>query len=69
MWPYSSFHVMAVSWLCNDHVKMKYSGPGLPDGLLSNKKSQFGYILECLRMENAGKFYGHLEYFAVIWFF
>jgi hypothetical protein len=23
-------------------------------------------ILECLRMENAGIFYGHLEYFTVI---
>jgi hypothetical protein len=34
---------------------------GLPDGLFSNQKYQFGYILEGLRMENAGIFYGHLE--------
>jgi hypothetical protein len=40
----------------------------LPDGLLSNQKSQFGYILEGLEMEIAGIFYGHLEYFTVIWY-
>jgi hypothetical protein len=40
---------------------------GLPDSLCSNQKSQFWYILEGLRMENAGIFYGHLEYFTVIW--
>jgi hypothetical protein len=39
----------------------------LPDGLFSNQKYQFGYILEGLRMENAGIFYGHLGYFTVIW--
>jgi hypothetical protein len=39
----------------------------LPDSLSSkNKKSQFGYILEGLEMENVGIFYGHLEYFMVI---
>jgi hypothetical protein len=42
--------------------------PGLPDGLFSNQKYQFGYIFEGLRMENAGIFYGHLEYFLVIWY-
>jgi hypothetical protein len=31
----------------------------LPDGLFSNQKSQFGYILEGLEI---GIFYGHLEY-------
>jgi hypothetical protein len=37
-------------------------GPGLPDGLFSDQKYQFGYILEGLRMENARIFHGHLEY-------
>jgi hypothetical protein len=35
--------------------------PGLPDGLFSNQKSQFGQILDGLRMKNAGMFYGHME--------
>jgi hypothetical protein len=30
--------------------------------------SQFGSIMEGLRMEKAGIFYGHLEYFKVIWY-
>jgi hypothetical protein len=41
--------------------------PGLPDGLFSNQKSQFGSILEGLRFENVDIFYGHLEYFKDIW--
>jgi hypothetical protein len=44
------------------------SPTGLPDGLFSNQKSQFGYIWEGLRIENAGLFYGHLEYFTLIWY-
>jgi hypothetical protein len=32
---------------------------GLPDGLFSYQKSQFGYILEGLGMEKVGKFFGH----------
>jgi hypothetical protein len=32
----------------------------LPDGLFSNQKSQFGYILECLRLEHVYIFYVHL---------
>jgi hypothetical protein len=41
----------------------------LPDSLSSkNKKSQFGYILEGLEMENVGIFYDHLEYFKAIWY-
>jgi hypothetical protein len=36
--------------------------------LFSNQKSQLGKILEGLGMENAGIFYGHLEYFTVIWY-
>jgi hypothetical protein len=32
--------------------------PGLPDGIFACQKSNFGHILEGLRMENAGIFYG-----------
>jgi hypothetical protein len=39
---------------------------GLPDGLFSNQKSQFGYILEGLAMKNVGIFYDHLVYFTAI---
>jgi hypothetical protein len=42
-------------------------GTGLPDGLFANQKSQFGYILEDLRLQNFDIFYGHLEYFKDIW--
>jgi hypothetical protein len=34
---------------------------GLPDGIFSNQKSQYGYILEGLAMENVGIFYDHLD--------
>jgi hypothetical protein len=43
------------------------SGAGLPDGLFSNQKSQFGEILEGLRLEKVYIFFGHLEYFMEIW--
>jgi hypothetical protein len=39
----------------------------LPGGLFSNKKYQFGKILEGLAMEDVGIFYGHLVYFMAIW--
>jgi hypothetical protein len=39
---------------------------GLPDGLFSNQKSQFGQILERRRLEIVDRFYGHLEYFTDI---
>jgi hypothetical protein len=42
------------------------SESGLPDGLFSNQKSQFGKILEDLRLENVDVFYGHLKYFIDI---
>jgi hypothetical protein len=45
-----------------------FPGPELPDGLFSNQKSQFDYILEGFRMENAVIFYGHLEYSTAIWY-
>jgi hypothetical protein len=38
----------------------------LPDGIFSNQKSQFGYILKGLRIENVGVVYGNLEYFTAI---
>jgi hypothetical protein len=40
---------------------------GQPKGIFSNQKSQFGYILECFRMENVHIFYVHLDYFTTIW--
>jgi hypothetical protein len=40
---------------------------GLPDGLFSNQKSQFGKKFQGLRLENVDTFYGHLEYFMDIW--
>jgi hypothetical protein len=36
--------------------------PGLPDGLFSNQKSKFGYILKGLGMETALYFTIILEY-------
>jgi hypothetical protein len=41
---------------------------GLPDGIFSNQKSQFGNILDVLGMEKVGIFYGHKEYITVIWY-
>jgi hypothetical protein len=43
-------------------------GPRLPDGIFSNQKSQFGFILEGLALGDFGVFYGHLVYFAAIWY-
>jgi hypothetical protein len=37
---------------------------GLPDGLFSNQKYQFGEILEDLAMEEFGIFYCHLVNFS-----
>jgi hypothetical protein len=45
---------------------VKHLEEGLPDGLFSNQKFQFGYILEGFRWEKVEKFYGHLEYFMDI---
>jgi hypothetical protein len=38
----------------------------MPDGVLSNQKSQFGQILDCLGMEKVGVFLGHLLHFMAI---
>jgi hypothetical protein len=40
---------------------MLQHGSGLPDGFFKNQKSQFGKILEGLRMENVEIFIGRLE--------
>jgi hypothetical protein len=39
---------------------------GLPDGTISNQKSQFGQILEALGIEKVDIFYGHLEYLHIL---
>jgi hypothetical protein len=57
------------------------SEAGLPDGLVSNPKYQFGYVLEGLGMENVvifmticnilrpfGQSYGSLVEFVVVWY-
>jgi hypothetical protein len=51
------------------------AGSGLPDGLFSKQKSQFGEILggHCLGrcwyiLRPFGLFYGYLVYFAAIWY-
>jgi hypothetical protein len=36
---------------------------GLPDGIFSNQKSQFGSISVGLAVEDVGIFYGHLVYY------
>jgi hypothetical protein len=41
--------------------------PGLPDGLFSNQKSQFGSIFKALDWEMYIIFYCHLEYFTELW--
>jgi hypothetical protein len=40
----------------------------LPDGMVSNQKCQYGFILKCLAMKEVGKFYGHSAYFTAIWY-
>jgi hypothetical protein len=41
-------------------------GAGLPDGIFSYQKSEFGYILNGPGMDFAGIFYGQWVYFAPI---
>jgi hypothetical protein len=43
--------------------------PGLPDGIFSNQKSQFGQILEGIGFENVDIFNGHLVCFTDNWDF
>jgi hypothetical protein len=40
------------------------SRPGLPDGIFSNQKNQFGQILEGLAKEDVGIFCGHFVIFT-----
>jgi hypothetical protein len=59
---YFTFRVLQagfVSLIRSDAVK-----PGLPDGIFSYQKCQFGYILEGLGTENFVVFHGHLVFFA-----
>jgi hypothetical protein len=44
------------------------TAPGLPDGIVLNQKSQFGWILKGLAKEDVGTFYGHLVHFTSIWY-
>jgi hypothetical protein len=46
-------------------ARKETSHPGLPDGLISNKKIP---ILEGLVMEVSGTFYGHLVNFPAMWY-
>jgi hypothetical protein len=41
---------------------------GLPDGIFSYQKSQFGLIFENLGMENVGIFIYIYSYFKAIWY-
>jgi hypothetical protein len=41
---------------------------GLPDGIFSNQKSQFGKIWEGFGVEKVGIYYGHFKYIAAIWY-
>jgi hypothetical protein len=43
------------------------TGTGLPDGLFSNPKSQFGKILVGLRLKIFDVFYGYLDNLTDIW--
>jgi hypothetical protein len=40
----------------------------MPAGVFSNQIYLFWQILEGLRIENFGIFYGHFEYFTAIWY-
>jgi hypothetical protein len=47
---------------------LKLDKAGLPDGIFSNQKSQFGSILKSLTMKDVDLFYGHLIYFTANWY-
>jgi hypothetical protein len=49
------------------HISKTLTAPGLPDGLFLNQTSQFGYILDGLRLELVDIFHDHLENFMDIW--
>jgi hypothetical protein len=45
---------------------IKHSAAGLPDGMFSIQKYQFGKILEGLAMEDVGIFYDQMVYFMAV---
>jgi hypothetical protein len=45
----------------------EWARAGLPDGLFSNQKSQFGSNLVGLSFQNVHTFYGHVEYYMDSW--
>jgi hypothetical protein len=55
------------SQLANDDLHYRCPS-GLPDGLFSNQKSQFGKILKVLAMVESGIFLGHSVNFEAIWY-
>jgi hypothetical protein len=64
--------VAAILWL--SFGRSNCISAGLPEGLFSDQKSQFGYFLEALGIENldiySGQvriFYDHWVYILVIW--
>jgi hypothetical protein len=61
-WQACKFFFLALSALFSSPL----ASAGLPDGLFSNQKSQFGSIWEGLGMENFGIFYDHMDYFTAI---
>jgi hypothetical protein len=64
-------HFSLIGWKCHgsqaSYCKSLFFGNliRVADGLFSNQKSKFGYILEGLAMEDDGMFYGHLVHFTV----
>jgi hypothetical protein len=55
-----SAHVRAAHAPANQvRICATYVCTGLPDGIFSDQKSNFGKILVCLAMKNVGKFYSH----------
>jgi hypothetical protein len=60
----SSYRYTAIAVYASTYAGLS---SGLPDGLFSNQKSQFGKIFQGLGLENVDIFYGHLEHFTDIW--
>jgi hypothetical protein len=50
------------SFLITTNVPRNTTSSGLPDGILSNQKFQFGYILLGISMQDVGIFYGRLVF-------
>jgi hypothetical protein len=67
LWWENSYLCFTLMEISNLNFVASSSLPVLPDGIFSNQKCQFGLSLECLAMNDVGKFYGHLVYFSAIW--